>query len=136
MCSLCLTDTHTCRRSRHSSRLISSEAPTDLEPTVLVFVPGVGRTSKAEEHHRRGRAEASDPFRNTGWRLTNDKNLNQTKVSLADVSPVERASGEGPTTDGAEGEEEREDEPQLLPKAAAETSPRGRLLSRMLMAIQ
>lgn len=81
---------HTYGRSRHSSRLISSEAPTDSEPTELVFVPGVGRTSKAEEHHRRARAEASDPLRNAGWRLTNDKNLNQINVSLADVSPVER----------------------------------------------
>lgn len=95
-------------------------------------MPGVGRTSKAEEHHRKGSRRGLRPLRNTGWCLTNDKNLNQTKVSLADVSPVERANGGGgPATDGAEGEEE----PRLLPAAAGETSPRGRLLSRMLMAI-
>lgn len=94
-------------------------------------MPGVGRTSKAEEHHRKGLRRGLRPLRNTGWCLTNDKNLNQPKVSLADVSPVKRANGDGPTTDGAEGEEE----PQLLPAAEGETSPRGRLLSRMLMAI-
>lgn len=60
--------THTHGRSRRSSRLISSEAPTDLEPTELVFVPGVGRTSKAEEHHR-GVAPRPPTPSNTGWRL-------------------------------------------------------------------
>lgn len=51
------------------------------------------------------------------------------------MSPVERANGEGPATDGAEGEEEREDEPQLLPEATEETPPRGCMLNGMLMAI-